>query len=160
MCRIHWRSVAAIRGTLKFSELTEKIIGIFYDIYNELGYDFLESTYASAKIVALEQCGLRAEREVAVPVWFRGRKIGPYFADLVVEQSVLLELNAARGIEPAHEVQLLHYLRATDIEVGLLLNFGLRSQFRRLLFDNERKRSVRIRVNQRPRFLHENWIRF
>jgi GxxExxY protein len=73
-------------------------------------------------------------------VWFRGRKIGPYFGDLVVERRLLLELKAARSIEPAHEAQLLHYLRATEIEVGLLLNFGLRPQFRRLLFDNQRKK--------------------
>ncbi len=128
------------RGTLKHSELTERIIGVFYDVYNELGYGFLESTYAAAMTVALQQCGLAVAREVAVPVWFRGRKIGPYFADLMVERRVLLELKAARCIESAHEAQLLHYLRATDIEIGLLLNFGLQPQFRRLIFDNTRKK--------------------
>jgi GxxExxY protein len=128
------------RTTLKHSEITEKIIGVFYDVYNELGYGFLESTYAAAMILALEQDGLSAARQVAVPVWFRGRKIGPYFADLIVERCVLLELKAARTIEPAHEAQLLHYLRATDVEIGLLLNFGLQPQFRRLIFDNERKK--------------------
>ena len=75
-----------------------------------------------------------------MPVWFRGRKVGQYFADLIVEDVVLLELRAARTLESAHEAQLLHYLRATTVEVGLLLNFGLRPQFRRLLFDNERKK--------------------
>ena len=128
------------RTTLKHSEITEKIIGVFYDVYNELGYGFLESTYAAAMILALEQDGLSAARQVAVPVWFRGRKIGPYFADLIVERCVVLELKAARTIEPAHEAQLLHYLRATDVEIGLLLNFGLQPQFRRLIFDNERKK--------------------
>lgn len=127
-------------GNLKHSDITEKIIGVFYDVYNELGYGFLESTYAAAMILALEQDGLSAARQVAVPVWFRGRKIGPYFADLIVERCVLLELKAARCIEPAHEAQLLHYLRATEIEIGLLLNFGLQPQFRRLIFDNERKK--------------------
>jgi GxxExxY protein len=73
-------------------------------------------------------------------VWFRGKKVGQYFTDMVVENAVLLELKAARSLESAHEAQLLHYLRATEIEVGLLLNFGLRPQFRRLLFDNERKK--------------------
>jgi GxxExxY protein len=73
-------------------------------------------------------------------VWFRNRKIGQYYADLIVEGVVLLELKAARTLESAHEAQLLHYLRATEVEVGLLLNFGLRPQFRRLLFDNERKK--------------------
>jgi GxxExxY protein len=96
--------------------------------------------------VALEGAGLTVAREVPVPVWFRGKKVGQYFADLMVEGSVLLELKAARSLERAHEAQMLHYLRATEIEVGLLLNFGLHPQFRRLLFDNERKR---IRGNPR-----------
>jgi GxxExxY protein len=126
--------------TLKHAELTQQIIGVFYDVYNELGYGFLESTYAEAMVVALAQSGLAVVREVPVPVWFRGQKVGQYFADLLVDNAVLLELKAARNLESAHEAQLLHYLRATEIEVGLLLNFGLRPQFRRLLFDNERKK--------------------
>ena len=127
-------------AALKHSELTEKIIGVFYDVYNELGHGFLESTYAEALVIALAQAGLAAEREVSVPVWFRGQKVGQYFADIMVQGTVLLELKAARNLESAHEAQLLHYLRATEVEVGLLLNFGLRPQFRRLLFDNERKK--------------------
>jgi GxxExxY protein len=91
-------------------------------------------------VVVLEAAGLRVGREVSVPVWFRGKKIGQYFADLLVERTVILELKAGRTLEKAHEAQLLHYLRATDIELGLLLNFGIRPQFRRLLFDNERKK--------------------
>jgi GxxExxY protein len=127
-------------SNLKHAELTDKIIGVFYDVYNELGHGFLESTYAEAMVVALEEAGLAATREVAVPVWFRGRKVGQYFADLLVNNVVLLELKAGRTLESAHEAQLLHYLRATEIEVGLLLNFGPRPQLRRLLFDNERKK--------------------
>lgn len=125
---------------LKHQELTEKIIGIFYDVYNELGYGFLESTYASALMIALRQAGLAVAREVPVPVRFRGHEIGGYFADILVNSQVLLELKAARTLDRAHEAQLLHYLRATDIEIGLLLNFGQRPQFRRLLFDNDRKK--------------------
>jgi GxxExxY protein len=125
---------------LKHAELTDKIIGVFYDVYNELGHGFLESTYAEALAVALEEAGLSSAREVPVPVWFRGRKVGQYYADLIVGDVVLLELKAARTLESAHEAQLLHYLRATEIEVGLLLNFGLRPQFRRLLFDNDGKK--------------------
>jgi GxxExxY protein len=127
-------------SNLKHAELTDKIIGVFYDVYNELGHGFLESTYAEAMVVALEEAGLAATREVAVPDWFRGRKVGQYFADLLVNDTVLLELKAARTLESGHEAQLLHYLRATEIEVGLLLNFGSRPQLRRLLFDNERKK--------------------
>ena len=122
------------------SELTEKIIGVFYDVYNELGYGFLESTYAEATVIALEQAGLVVQREYPVPVWFRGVRVGQYFADVMVNEKILLELKTARNIDSAHEAQLLHYLRATEIEVGLLLNFGVRPQFRRLLFDNVRKK--------------------
>jgi GxxExxY protein len=125
---------------LKHAALTEKIIGVFYDVYNELGYGFLESTYAEALFIALQETGLSAVREVPVPVWFRGKKVGQYYSDLIAEGAVLVELKAARALDSAHEAQLLHYLRATDVEVGLLLNFGLRPQFRRLLFDNERKK--------------------
>ena len=122
------------------SELTEKIIGVFYDVYNELGYGFLESTYAEAIVIALGQAGLVVQREYPVPVWFRGVKVGQYFADVMVNDKILLELKTAHNIDSAHEAQLLHYLRATEIEVGLLLNFGVRPQFRRLLFDNVRKK--------------------
>jgi GxxExxY protein len=125
---------------LKHGDLTEKIIGIFYDVHNELGHGFLESTYAEALLLALEEAGLAAAREVPVPVWFRSRKVSQYYADMIVGGVVLLELKAARTLEHAHEAQLLHYLRATEVEVGILLNFGLHPQFRRLLFDNERKK--------------------
>jgi GxxExxY protein len=128
--------MTASASALKHSELTENIRGVFYDVYNELGHGFLESAYAEAMVVALGSAGLTISREVPVPVWFRGRNVGQY----MVDSAVLLELKAARTIESAHEAQLLHCLRATEIEAGRLLNFGLRPQFRRLLFDNERKK--------------------
>jgi GxxExxY protein len=131
---------------LKYFALTQKIVGVFYDVYNELGHGFLESTYAEALAIALEQSGLATAREVPVPVWFRGRKVGQYYADLIVESLVLFELKAARSLESAQEAPLLHYLRAAEVEVGLLLNFGMRPEFRRLVFDSEKKR---IRENPR-----------
>lgn len=124
---------------LKHKELTEQIIGAFYNVYNELGYGFLEQVYEQALTIALIEPGLRAERQFDVPVWFQGQRIGEYRADLLVEHTVVVELKAAKSIDPAHEAQLLHYLRATEFEVGLLLNFGQRPQLRRLLFDNDRK---------------------
>ena len=138
--RVDLLVMETLRSGLKHSELTERIIGAFYDVYNELGHGFLESTYAEAMALALTESGLASAREVPVPVWFRGRKVGQYFSDLVVESNVFLELKATRTLESAHEAQLLHYLRSTEIEVGLLLTFGPRPQFRRLLFDNERKK--------------------
>jgi GxxExxY protein len=131
---------------LKHEQLTEKIIGVFFDVYNELGYGFLESVYEESMGIALSDAGISIERQVPVPVWFRGREIGVFRADLLVDRKVLLELKSARSIESAHEAQLLHYLKATEVEIGLLLNFGHRAQFRRLIFDNPRKQ---IRENPR-----------
>ena len=125
---------------LKHEELTEKIIGVFYDVYNELGYGFLESVYEESLAIALSEAGLSVERQLPVPVWFRGHNVGQFRADILVSASVLVELKSARALEPAHEAQLLHYLRSTEIEIGLLLNFDPCPQFRRLLFDNERKK--------------------
>jgi GxxExxY protein len=125
---------------MKHEEITERIIGVFYQVYNELGHGFLEAIYEEAMVVALSDAGLRVERQVPVPVCFRGRVIGDYKADLLVESKVLLELKAVRRLEPAHEAQTIHYLRATHIEVALLLNFGAqRAELRRLILDNERK---------------------
>jgi GxxExxY protein len=95
--------------------------------------------------IALQQSGLKVERQTPIPVWFRGCKIADYKADILVENEVLVELKAARSIDAAFEKQLLNYLRATDIEVGLLFNFGRKPEFRRLVFENKRK----IRVNPR-----------
>jgi GxxExxY protein len=122
-------------------KLTERIIGVFYDVYNELGQGFLESVYQKAMIVALQHLGLLVESEVAVPVWFRGVKVGNFEVDVLVERSVLLELKAARALDSTHEAQTLNYLRATPIEVGLLLNFGPKPQVRRFVFSNDRKRT-------------------
>ena len=127
---------------LKFPELTERIIGIFYDVYNELGYGFLESVYEESLVLALREASLRVGRQVPIP----GHRVSEFRADVLVEERVLLELKCSRVLEQSHEAQLLHYLKATEIEVGLLLNFGTRPQFRRLVFDNERKK---IRDNSR-----------
>ena len=131
---------------LKHSELTEKIIGVFFDVYNELGHGFLEAVYAEAMALALGTAGLEVRREVEIPVWFRGKLIGDFRADLVVEEAVILELKAVRAIDQAFEKQLLNYLRATDFEIGLILNFGQKPEFRRLVFENTRKK---IRVHPR-----------
>src|SRR2546430_15326697 len=130
----------AAESELKYEDVTGKIIGTFYDVYNELGYGFLESVYEESLVIALREAGLEVNRQVSVPVWFRGQKVGDFRADVTVENCVLLELKCAKGLDAAHEAQILHYLKSTDIEVGLLLNFGVRPQFRRLLFDNERKK--------------------
>lgn len=131
---------------LKHANLTEKIIGVFFDVYNELGHGFLESVYEQALGIALTETGMRVCHQVPIAVWFRARQIGDFKADMIIDDQVLLELKAARNIDLSHERQLLNYLRATQIEVGLLLNFGIKPEFRRLVFENERKE---IRVHPR-----------
>lgn len=126
---------------MKHADVTEKVIAVFYDVYNELGNGFLESVYQKAMCIALAETGLIVQREVAVPVIFRGQNVGDYKADLLINNSVIVELKTVRTLEASHEAQLFHYLRATAIEVGLLLNFGPKPQFKRVAFDNERKKS-------------------
>lgn len=128
------------------SELTDKIISVFYDVYNELGFGFLESVYDQAMYRALQQAGLTVERQVPIPVWFRGEVIADFRADLLVSAVVLVELKTADSLNSAHTAQTLNYLRATMIETGLLLNFGPKPAVRRLAFSNERKK---ISVHQR-----------
>lgn len=129
----------AVDSNYKHSELTDTIIGVFYDVYNDLGFGFLESVYRKALRLALMEKGLAVESEVPVSVFFRGVSVGDFRADLVVNQSVLLELKSAEKIVRAHEAQVLNYLRSTELELGLLLNFGPQPQVRRLLLDNARK---------------------
>ena len=129
------------KNRFKHKEITEKIIGVFYEVYNELGHGFLESVYEKSLEVAFNSMGLRVCRQIEIPVSFRGQRVGIFTADMLVEDCVLLELKAARALDSAHQAQLLNYLRATEIEVGLLLNFGLKPEFKRLIFDNPRKLS-------------------
>ena len=124
---------------LKHGELSEQLISIFFSLYNELGHGFLESIYEQAFSVVLAENKIFFERQVAIPVRFHGQVIGEFRADLLVERKVLIELKTGRDIDQAWEKQLLNYLRATDIEVGLLFNFGPNAQFRRYVFENERK---------------------
>lgn len=125
--------------TRKHSELSEVIIGVFYDVYNELGFGFLESVYRKAFAMALTPRCATVKQEVPISVYFRGVNVGDFKADLVVNDLILIELKTAEALGPAHEAQVLNYLRATPLEVGLLFNFGPKPQVRRLLFDNDRK---------------------
>lgn len=124
---------------LKHKELTGRIIGVFYQVYDELGHGFLESVYQKSLGISLREAGLDVCWPVAIPVWFHGQNVGSFEGDMLVERSVLLELKAVRTLDGSHQAQLLNYLRATEIEIGLLLNFGVKPEFKRLLFDNARK---------------------
>jgi GxxExxY protein len=122
--------------------LTEQVIGVFYNVYNELGHGFPERVYERAFQIALSEKGLASETQVHIPVFFRGRTIAKFRADVVVEKTIILELKVMHDLWPAHEAQLLNYLRATTMEVGLLFNFGLTPKFKRLIFSNAGKRCI------------------
>jgi GxxExxY protein len=127
-----------IRG--KHDAPTERVIGVFYDVYNELGYGFLESVYREAMRLALTQAGLSLKTEVPVPVSFRGVVVGIFRADLIVGDCLLVVLKAVEQMVRQHESQTMHYLRATSIEVALLMNFGAQPRFKRIVMDNKLKK--------------------
>ena len=125
------------------ADLTERIIGVFYDVYNELGHGFLESVCQTAMVMALRQSGLSVEQSVHYEVWFRGVAIGTFVADIVVNGQVIIEVKSGSALHPWHEAQLLNYLRVSSLEVGLLMNFGPKPEYRRRVFSNDRKSSAR-----------------
>ncbi len=126
----------------KYSELSDKIIKVFYEVYNELEYGFSEKIYQKAFGIALRQIGLKVEEQVPIKVYFRRQEIGEYFADMVVNDVILIELKAISQIVDEHEAQLLNYLKSTKIEVGYVMNFGKSATFKRKVFDNDRKGSL------------------
>src|SRR5260370_16118796 len=128
----------------KHQELTQVILGVFFEVYNERGCGFLESVYQEAMLVALRQKGAMVEGRSPLPVWFRGERIGDFRADLIVGNAVIVELNAGRDLEPGHDAQFLNYLRACELEVRLLLNFGPAAKIYRLVFANEKKKNLRL----------------
>jgi GxxExxY protein len=124
-------------------EITSVIINAFFLVYNTLGYGFLEKVYENALLHELRKRGLRVEQQVSIKVYYDGVIVGEYFADLFVEGKVIIELKAAVAISDAHKAQLLNYLKATGIEVGLILNFGPEATFKREIFTkNHTKKSA------------------
>ena len=123
----------------KYKEITEEIIKIFYKVYNKLGYGFLEKVYQNALMFEFEKAGISADTQLPINVVYDGKTIGEYFADILVDNSVIVEIKAAKSLLKEHEAQLLNYLRATNIEVGLLLNFGPKPEIMRKASDNNRK---------------------
>ncbi len=122
-----------------YKEITDIILRSFYEVYNELGAGFLESVYEKALNIVLTGYGMRVERQKDIPVFFRGNIIGNFKSDLIVNERVIVEIKAVRSLDSAHEAQLINYLKATNVEVGLLLNFGEKPEFKRFAYDNKRK---------------------
>lgn len=125
--------------TLLNEKITEKINKAFYNVYNQLAYGFLEKVYENAMIIELWAMDLASERQKKIKVTYNNVTVGDYFADILVEDLVIVELKAAQTIAVNHEAQLLNYLQAADKEVGLLLNFGKKADFKRLIFENRYK---------------------
>jgi len=127
----------------KHADLSEKIIKIFYQVHTELGYGFSEKIYQKAYGIALREIGLKVDEQIPIKVYYHGQVVGEFFGDMLVNDVILLELKAIKIILEEHEAQLVNYLKATEIEVGYVLNFGPSATFKRKLLDNERKGSLR-----------------
>ncbi|MES2131501.1 MAG: GxxExxY protein [Bacteroidota bacterium] len=126
--------------SLLHKDLTEIIIKVYYDVYNELGYGFLEKVYQNAMVMELEERGFKVEAQKKILVHYRETVVGEYYADILVNDTIILELKSCELLVPEHEAQLLNYLRATEFEVGLLFNFGKKVAFRRKIYTNDQKK--------------------
>ena len=124
-------------------QLTDKIIRAFYKVNNTLGFGFLERVYENAMLIELRKIGCHVINQQSIKVYYEGEEVGHYYADLLVDDLVIVELKATECLTEEYEAQLLNYLRATSIEVGLLLNFGKKPEFRRKVFTNSRKKNPR-----------------
>lgn len=123
----------------KYSDITDKIIKSYFNVYNKLGFGFLEKVYENSMLIELRKFSINCERQVPIKVYYDQFNVGEYFADIIVENLVIIELKAAESLCEEHEIQLVNYLKATDIEVGLLLNFGKKAEFKRKVLTNEYK---------------------
>jgi len=128
-----------IDQTMKLGVLTDAVINCFYAVYSSLGYGFLEKVYENSLLYELTKRGIKAQAQYPLSVHYDGVVVGEYFADLIVEDGLILEIKSVKSLLPEHEAQLLNYLKATEIEVGLLLNFGPKPEVKRKVFDNDKK---------------------
>ena len=119
---------------MKQKKLTAKIIECAYEVHNILGFGFLEAVYQNALLIELQKVGLRAEKEKKIKVYYDNQLVGDYLADIIVEDKVILELKSVKELHPAHSAQLVNYLKATGIEVGLLINFGESVEIKRKVY--------------------------
>jgi GxxExxY protein len=122
-----------------YKDLSSDIIKRFYIVYNKLGYGFLEKVYEKALKYELEKVGFQVDRQKPINVYYETELVGEYFADLLVENKIIIELKASESLCEEHEHQLINYLKATDTEVGLLLNFGKKPEVKRKIFSNKNK---------------------
>ena len=126
--------------SLLHKDITDGIINAYYYVYNELGYGFLEKVYQNAMLIELKERGFKVESQKIIKVYFKDIIVGEYFADIIVDDKIILELKSCESLAAEHEVQLFNYLKATEIEVGLLFNFGKRAAFKRKIYTNDNKK--------------------
>ncbi len=119
---------------MKHREITEKIFRGFYTVYNNFGTGFLESVYENSLLIKLQNSGLKAHSQMPLSVYYREQVVGEFKADILVNDAVLLELKAVKRIEEVHKAQLINYLKVTGLEIGLILNFGNKPDFKRIIF--------------------------
>jgi len=134
---------------LKHKEISDKILKAFFNVYNSLGRGFLESVYEKSMIIELNNLGLKAESQMSIDVYYQNEIVGEFRAGIVVENRIIIELKAVKSIIKEHEAQLMKYLKATKIEVGLLLNFGEKPEIKRFAYDNSRKINI-------PKIIEDN----
>ena len=130
-------------GDLLHKNLSDTILKIYVEVYNELGYGFLENVYQNATYLELKSQGYKVEAQKQIKVYYKSQLVGDYFADLLIEDSIIIiiiELKACGCLLDEHKAQLLNYLKATDVEIGLLLNFGTTPEFKRSIYTNDRKK--------------------
>ena len=123
---------------LLHKDTTDIILKSFYKVYNNLGYGFLEKVYENALLYELRNQGLDCEKQKPIKVYYEQIQVGEYYADIIVNECIILELKASESIAEEHEFQLINYLKATEIEIGLLLNFGKNPEFKRKIFTNKK----------------------
>jgi len=124
---------------LKYKELTDRIIKVFCKIYGKLGYGFLEKVYENTMMIEFKKKGIIAIAQAPIKVLYEGEVVGEYYADIMVEDKTIIEIKASNNVAGENEAQLLNYLKASNIEVGWLLNFAPKPEVRRKAFDNIRK---------------------
>jgi GxxExxY protein len=129
--------------SLLHKKITDDILKVYYDVYNHLGYGFLEKVYQNAMYFELKSKGYKVEAQKQIKVYFKKQLVGEYYADLLIEDKIILELKACELLMNVHIAQLMNYLKATEIEVGLLLNFGEDPEFKRIIYTNDRKNYIK-----------------
>lgn len=130
-------------SNLLHKKITDAVLRAYYDVYNELGHGFLEKVYQNAIYFELKSLGYNVEAQKQIKVYFRNQLVGEYYADILIEDKVIIELKACELLMNVHIAQLMNYLKATEVEVGLLLNFGEKPEFKRIIYTNDRKKNLK-----------------